>query len=221
MKKIKIKNKTLLMICVVIISLISLSTIAYFISQDKVTNIINTGDVDITVNEDFNKPDDWDGGLYPKVVSVTNNTDTPTLIRVSITPRWENEDGKPYLGDTSIVELGMKNTIDRTKPLEQLLEEPGWVNGNDGYYYYYNTIVKRNPSITDISKDEGATTKNLLELVKLNISDDLKNVYKDKNLKIDVKAEAVQATEKAYVSSWISVKDDKVIKDMLDRLCVR
>ena len=103
------------MICVVIISLISLSTIAYFISQDKVTNIINTGDVDIEVSEEtFTPPTNWDGSEYSKEVAITNKSKSPALIRVNITPRWEDKDGNQYLGDASIVNLKFMNLAEPT-----------------------------------------------------------------------------------------------------------
>lgn len=193
-----------------IFSLICITTLvaisyAYFISSDNVTNTVAIGDVDIEVREEFTPPKNWDGKECTKIVKIQNKSKAPTLIRVAIVPRWIDNQGNPWPGDTNIVTLNYErnNIISSTgiKPNNK------WIDGNDGYYYY-NTIVPT-----------GDTTVELLKSVSANIPEELKDRYKDKTLIVDVKAEAVQATKKAHRETWSNVTEDSKLQKMLDSLC--
>ena len=64
------------------------TTSAYFISEDKVTNNFQNGDIDIEVEEpDFEPPSEgWSGQKINKKVQVKNESIIPVLVRVNITP---------------------------------------------------------------------------------------------------------------------------------------
>ena len=203
MKKINVKNKTLIISALAIISLLSITTLAYFTSQDKVTNKIQTGDVDITVEEIVGEVDE--NLNWPKEVKIKNDSKSPVLIRVSIIPRWQ-DGNKPYLGDSTLIKLNFTNIANEG---DYRIGTEKWVKGNDGYYYY-NTIV-----------DTGKATKEILRSVQLNLPDDKKNIYEGKDLKVDVKAEAIQATTDAYKAAWTSIKDKSEIDKMIKKLCIR
>ena len=184
----KKKNKMILLISVTIILTVVIvqRSLAYFTSESIAINKFLAGSTDIEVEEEFIPPETWDGSVVGKKVQITNNTDTKSLVRVSITPRWitiiENEDGSqseiPFSGDTSSNTV----TLDFTDELTDTLTEGKWFKGTDGYYYYINIL-------------EGmASTSILLESVSLTKGVVLPDEYKDKSLYVDVKAETVQAT---------------------------
>ena len=208
-KNMRVSNKAILLVSLVLVSLLSISTLAYFIAEDQMINVINTGSVDIKVDENFNPPDNWDGSKHTKEVSIKNESKSPALIRVNITPRWEDENGKPYLGDTNLVKLNFVNLIAALNEVEYPINDNKWVKGNDGYYYY-NTVV-----------ETGVKTNKILDSVELVIPDDLKEIYDKKKLKIDVKAEAIQATTDAHRAAWPNIKNDSNIQKMLDKMCAR
>ena len=206
MKNIWIKNKAILMAVVISISILIVTTVAYFTSQDIVVNTINVGDVDIEVSEEFTPPESWDGKAYSKIVKIKNNSKSPALIRVALVPRWVDSQGNAWPGDTSIVTLNY--ATDNIISNQNTTPENKWTYGDDGYYYY-NTIVPTE-----------ATTVEILNSVSANIPEVLKDRYKDKTLIVDVKAEAVQATTDAYTKTWSNIININ-IKNMLNSLCSR
>ena len=169
--------------------------------NDTVVNHFKGG-VDIGVDEKFDKEDakDWDGSSIVKEVKVKNDSLSPALIRVSIIASWVDEDGKPWAGDTNAVVIN--------KNLASSGEE-GWMDGQDGYYYY-NKIVATGQS----------TNQTIIDTVSLDlkkIPEAQRDSYKNKKLIVNVKSEAVEATEAAYTTSWVTINDD--IKLMLKNLC--
>lgn len=168
-----------------------------FISTDAKNNSFKTGTIDIENNENgFKNVTSWDGSQKTKNVQITNKSRSPALIRVTVFPRWVNEDGTPFAGDTSIV------TINYAKDTK-------WVDGKDGYYYY-NMIVPTNEN-----------TDSIIESVSAKVPDNLAARYKGKKLMVDIKSEAVLAGKDAdgkgvYTHTW-SISDQG-IKGMLNKL---
>ena len=162
----------------IILVIVVQGSMAYFTSESNVINKFLASSTDIEVEEEFIPPEQWDGNILSKSVQIKNESNTPVLVRVSITPRWVNEDGSPFSGDTSSNTI----TLDFTKELKESIEEEKWFKGNDGYYYYLKILEGNN--VTSI----------LLESVALKEGVILPEDYKGKNLYVDVKAEAVQAT---------------------------
>ncbi|MCU9807057.1 BsaA family SipW-dependent biofilm matrix protein [Paraclostridium sp. AKS46] len=193
----------LLLICIVTVQKISYASLT---SKDKVTNTLNLGDINIEVSENFTPPKDWDGDEYSKEVKIKNNSTSPALIRVSIIPRWVDEKGNAWPGDTNLVTLNYEtNNIIAN---QNTTENNKWIYGNDNYYYY-NTIVAN-----------GEETQQILKSVRANIPEELKERYKNKTLIVDVKAEAVQATKDAYKKTWSKLEHQGIHK-MLENLCTR
>lgn len=166
----------------------------WFIDNDSKINNFNIADVDIEIDEEFTPPTNWNGSSHEKVVMVQNNSTGPALIRISIQKRWVDNNGNPWAGDTNLIQLNFSNNKDNL-----------WIDGNDGYFYY-NKILNK-----------GEITNAILDSVKLNIPDDLKDRYIGKKVIIDVKSEAIQATEDAYNEAWKNLNNN--IKTMLNELC--
>lgn len=193
----------LLLICIVTVQKISYASLT---SKDKVTNTLNLGDINIEVSEKFTPPKDWDGDEYSKAVKIKNNSTSPALIRVSIIPRWVDEKGNAWPGDTNLVTLNYEtNNITAN---QNITKNDKWIYGNDNYYYY-NTIVLNDKQTTQILKSVSAK-----------IPEELQERYKNKTLIVDVKAEAVQATKDAYKKTWSNIENQGIHK-MLENLCTR
>lgn len=175
-------------------------SLANFTSADSVTNVFNTGDIKAEPYEpDFNPPNNWDGSKYPKKVQVKNTGNSACFVRVSVTPRWIDENGNVWAGDVSnsVVSLEFSNLT--VAPDNSIWEEDKWVKGNDGFYYY--------TSILPI----GELTSQLLDKVGATINSttvDYPEDYSGKILKVDVKVEAVQTTANAYLTTWNNIPDN-------------
>ncbi|MCE9675702.1 BsaA family SipW-dependent biofilm matrix protein [Paraclostridium bifermentans] len=193
----------LLLICIVTVQKVSYASLT---SKDKLTNTLNLGDINIEVIEKFTPPKNWNGNEYTKEVKIKNDSKSPSLIRVSIIPRWVDDKGNAWPGDTNLVTLNYEtNNIIAN---QNTTKNNKWIYGNDNYYYY-NTIVAK-----------GEETKQILKSVSTNIPKELKERYEDKILIVDVKAEAVQATKDAYRKTWNNIENNEIHK-MLDDLCTR
>lgn len=168
--------------------------VRWFIDSDSKTNKFNIADVDIEIDEEFTPPANWNGDSYEKLVKVQNNSTGPALIRISIQKRWVDNNGNPWAGDTNLIQLNFSNNQNNL-----------WVDGKDGYFYY-NKILNK-----------GEFTDAILDSVKLNIPDDLRDRYIGKKVIIDVKTEAVQATKDAYNEAWKNLNSN--INTMLNELC--
>lgn len=166
--------------------------IGWFTDSDQVTNNFNVATVDIDTEESFTPPESWDGSVYEKLVKVKNHSTADALIRISINPRWVDENENPWAGDISFIQLNFSNSSK-------------WENGNDGYYYYKEIVPK------------DKSTESILESVQLNIPENLKARYKGKKVIIDVDSEAVQATQDGYKATWGNVPSN--IQSILNQLC--
>lgn len=193
----------LLLICIVTVQKISYASLT---SKDKVTNTLNLGDINIEVIETFTPPKNWNGDEYSKAVKIKNNSTSPALIRVSIIPRWVDEKGNAWPGDTNLVTLNYEtNNITAN---QSTTKNDKWIYGNDNYYYYNRTVANNEE------------TKQILKSVSANIPEELQERYKNKTLIVDVKAEAVQATKDAYKRTWNNIENQGIHK-MLENLCTR
>ncbi|QPJ84763.1 hypothetical protein HH195_02075 [Sarcina sp. JB2] len=198
------------------------TTSAYFISEDKVTNNFQNGDIDIEVEEpDFKPPSEgWSGQKINKKVQVKNESIIPVLVRVNITPSWsiDKEGNSPFsMGNVSedVVKLNLKKGNLITSINGNISGK--WIKGNDGYYYYTSIL------------NAGETTNELLESVQAavdesTVGENFVGLYKDKYLQVDVKSEAIQVSEEACKKLWnidINDKDtvtDENIRQLLDKI---
>lgn len=210
----------------VITVLFSITVFAkYFTSSDSITNKFGIGSIEVGIAEKFTPKDNWDGNEIAKNVKVENTGKSEELIRVSIIPRWVDENGNPWPGDTSIVKLNLENivTLDKLKKGDKNL----WIDGGDGYYYYSDVL---NPSLKEENKEnknlsEVNNAKDVNEAVSINgnnytseilssvsldmskLSDGEKARYNGKKLIVDVNTEAIAARKNAIE---FKSKDDKV-----------
>lgn len=152
----------------------------WFTSSDTVTNKFQAGDIKITIGENFTPPSNWHGEKVTKEAYVKNENSNDELVRVAIIPKWVDENGNSFMGNTNYANIEYSN-------------DPAWINGQDGYYYLNKVLAT------------GETTPNIIKSVTANIPDNEKDLYKGKTLIVDVKAEAVQPTKTAYKAVWTSL----------------
>jgi len=154
-------------------------TMAWFTDNATVTNLFTAGTVEIQVNEyDFEDIVDWNpGDTTDKDVSVISNGSKQTYVRVMLTPVW-------YDGENEADGVNAEN-------VELILAEDwgdNWVE-SEGWYYYKEILEK---------DDE---TELLLDAVYLK-GEDTGNEYQGLTLRIEVEADAVQASNGAFKDAW-------------------
>ena len=200
MKRRKGLVKALLLILIVI-SIISVTVLGKgFTSIDSVNNNFSIGSVETEIDENFDAPKEWDGSNISKLVSIKNTGKNDEFVRVSIIPRWIDEDENPWTGDSNLIQLNLDedNVIALNKDDINNL----WVYGEDGYFYYMAKLKS------------GKSTKELLKSVEIKkgaIEDSLKEKYNGKKIKIDVNVEAIQPNEEALIKKWTGINEK--IKD--------
>ena len=191
------KRKILLVVGLFLAIIMVWDTVALFTSQDTVVNKFSNGTIDISIDENgFVDINGWNGDIKAKKVNIKNTGSSNCLVRVSITPRWINDNGSFYAGDVSMIQLNFSNSN-------------LWIDGQDGYYYYLDTLGTEK------------VTEELLSSVQVKDGIELSHYYKGKTLIIDVKAEAVQAqcyinddgTKKyLFQDNWINLNDEIIGK---------
>lgn len=180
----KKKICTLVISSVIFIGVVCIvgNSVSSFTSKDEIVNTFNLGSVDIEIDEgnwedvgnaEFEK-------TYDKKVKIQNTGKSDSYIRVALIPRWVNEDGSPWMGDTSGVTLTLSSSLEK------------WTEKKSDNYYYYKEAVK-----------PGDNTDELLSNIFIKVDGNLKDRYEGKTLIIDVKAEGVLATDgKDYITAW-------------------
>lgn len=226
----------------VITGLFSITVFAkYFTSSDSITNKFGIGSIEVGIAEKFTPKDNWDGKETTKNVKIENTGKSEELVRVSIIPRWVDENGNPWAGDSSIVKLNLENivTLDKLKKGDKNL----WIDGGDGYYYYSNVL---NPSLKEDNKESNNSseknnaqvvneagsskgnnyTSEILSSVSLDmskLSEDEKARYNGKKLIVDVNTEAIAARKNALNSDSTEKKswniENKSLKAYLEGIC--
>ena len=200
MKRRKGLVKALLLILIVI-SIISVTVLGKgFTSIDSINNNFSIGSVETEIDENFDAPKEWDGSNISKLVSIKNTGKNDEFVRVSIIPRWIDEDENPWTGDSNLIQLNLDE--DNVIALNKCDINNLWVYGEDGYFYYMAKLKS------------GKSTKELLKSVEIKkgaIEDSLKEKYNGKKIKIDVNVEAIQPNEEALIKKWIGINEK--IKD--------
>ncbi|MDI3480646.1 MAG: hypothetical protein PWQ97_301 [Tepidanaerobacteraceae bacterium] len=173
-------KKTLLigsLVFLLVALLIVGGTMAWFTSEKSVANTFTAGTVKIEVNEHgFEDITNWNpGDTTNKDVSVISEGSKATYVRVSLTPEWLDANGSPTNLSVDNVNLILANNDD-------------WVYSNG--WYYYKHILNQN--------DETSLLLDAVELIGAQTGND----YQGKTLRINVKAEGVQASHEAYKDAW-------------------
>lgn len=171
-EKFLIKNKAVLLLCTTIILVASIldSSYAFFIDKDKVVNKFQTGKIDVDIKEEF------DPSIGKKEVWIENPSATDSLVRVSISGRWIDPNN-----EYTVIPEG--NNLVELKFAENYNEN--WYYCQEDGYYYYKDVLKGK-----------VATEILLEKVIFNDEEISKDkIYEGKEYKVEIKAEAVQATK--------------------------
>lgn len=208
----------------VVTSIFSITVFAnYFTSSDSVTNNFETGSIEVGIAEKFTPMENWDGKEVSKKVKIKNTGENGELIRVSIIPRWVDENGDPWIGDTNFVKLNLENIVS----LNELKSDDKnlWIDGGDGYYYYSNILENgeaensKNPMSPSERYDESLTpnkdgsertnyTSEILSSVSLDMSKlsaEDKARYIGKKLIVDVNTEAITPRKDEISDKWNNI----------------
>ncbi|WP_296971779.1 BsaA family SipW-dependent biofilm matrix protein [Tepidanaerobacter sp. EBM-38] len=177
--------KKTLLVSLLVFSLAALlvvgGTMAWFTDDKTIDNKFTAGTVSIEINEhDFEDIINWNpGDTTDKDVSVKSTGSKGTYVRVKLTPVWGTIAGGVFTEDTTLSVTNITlNTINSDK----------WIESG-GYYYYYKIM------------NQGEETELLLDSVTI-AGPGTGNEYQGKTLKVNVAAEAVQASHEAYKDAW-------------------
>ncbi len=145
-----------------------------------VENGFDTENTDNTVNTDATKTN----------VQIKNTGDTDAYIRVAVVVTWKRADGTVWAQQPEAEDYSIDWSFDDA-------ENPTWVKGEDGYYYYKNPVAA--DTLTDILIKEAKVLKAAPE-----------DGYQ---LSIEIVASAIQAKPTDVVTSrWgVAVADDGTI----------
>lgn len=170
------KKKILFVAAVLVcIAIAAAGTLAYFTSSTTAHNVITSGKIDIELVEktiedgvEVDFPEDGISGVMPgtsvdKIVTVKNTGTSDAWIRVALEATIVSASGEPLSVD--VMTYGI---------------ESGWVLGNDGYYYYTDSVAP------------GASTSTLIEEV--HFAPKMGNEYQNCTANLVVTAQAVQVT---------------------------
>ena len=178
-------RKKLLLTAIAVILIVAVAagaTLAYMsMKSGSVNNGFAPGEIKVTVDEDFTP-----GGHVKKDVYISNDSNTGAYIRAAIAVTWQNSNGDVY-GETPV--LGEDYTLTRGAV--------GWINGNDGYYYWSSAVAA------------GGKTDNLIDVCEV-IGTPPADGY---TLHVEIVAQGIQATPADAVhSAWgVTVADDGTI----------
>lgn len=177
-------------------------TTAFFSDSDSEENIFITSNVDIDIEEEFEKTDKENE--FIKHIKIKNESSTEALVRVNITKSFTDNDGNIYGIDENMVELKFADNF-----------QENWLDGGDGYYYYKKIL------------GSNELTEPLLEKVILNIPEDMKQELEDKEFQVNVQSEAVQVNkykiedgkyEYSFTKVWRQISEEVInmLKELID-----
>lgn len=144
-----INRKSILITSVALLLLVAVgTTIAYvFTKTDPVENKFDPSKVSCAVVENGNDPVSSDNvPVSSKTnVQIKNTGDTDAYIRVAVVVNWMSADGSKVWATKPV-----KSTdgINGDYKITYNLNDNGWIDGGDGYYYYTQPVAKS--ALTDI-----------------------------------------------------------------------
>ena len=168
---------------VLILALIAAGTFAYFTKDARATNVITTGTINITLNDEIlggeKTPSGWTlSGVMPgqpveKRVSVTNTGTADAWLRVKLAVSVAGADGAAL----------SQSFGDPAQPVLLFTAGDGWFQA-DGYYYYSAPVAPGAETSGLFAAQDGVPT--------LMLNPQLPNAYQNCTVSIDVAAQAVQ-----------------------------
>lgn len=198
---------------VVALGLLSITQATLKDSDNKANNF-SYGDLKADLVEEFVPNQDIQvGNVYEKKVSVKNNGEVDTFIRVLVLPEILSKvaEGETPLLLPSVIGQEI-NLLDGSG--EGITNSSDWQNGQDGYYYY---LKKLKPGETTATLFESATVAENL------ITKD--NLYEEAMFDIHVKVEGIHTTQFAYRDGWWQgeIPDEPnltVVDEVLNKLSI-
>lgn len=149
-------------------------------AQDKAQNDFRFGDFKTTIEETFTPPKKLEKDkAVEKKVSITNEGEQDSFIRVLLLPTFEATDAT---GNVLLLEA---TTTGDTPDLNLKTNTTDWTLGEDGYYYYLKKVAK------------GKSTSPVLEEVTV-LGSGVTNEYDQAELNVEVKVEGISTTKWAY-----------------------
>lgn len=165
-------RKEFVLACSVIVLLIGFAggSLAYlFTHTDSITNTFTPAEVDVTIQETFNQQ-------KKENVKFKNAGDVPVYMRARLVINWTDANGNIVPAKPDEYSYTTSGDLPGT----------GWVERNDGYYYYTSPVAA------------GASTTNLVDSITANTPDN-----PEYYLLVDVLVETIQATPTdAVIAAW-------------------
>ncbi len=203
------------------------STFAWFTQADHIQNVLRTKEqkLDVEVAEVFTPRSETEpGDVIEKVVHVENVEDMAGFVRVLVLAEIISEDGVvlPAIPGTSFTTNPEATFIyDLNITTDGGDDGMKWADGGDGYFYYLEKL------------EGGATTLQPL-FTEVEINTALGDEYKNADMKIEIKVEAVETLKWKYRDAWFNPTGDPafnsgnpptdpawlVIDDALDHLAL-
>ncbi|MDY3208440.1 SipW-dependent-type signal peptide-containing protein [Clostridium baratii] len=201
-------------IATIILTITTVASLAYLTSKESVKNSFGIGKIEATVVENFDENNAKDlstNKSIEKTVAVTNTGKNPEIVRVIINPQWKGKsnDNNIPVSASNQVKLNFRKGF-----------ENDWIEGKDGYYYYKHILKPKNNN-TGSSEGDESKTSTLLESVSINknITDEEKKEFSNRELVVNVSAEAIQVNYDAIKESWnINNTMDKDVLNYFDEL---
>ena len=166
-------------------------TMAWFTATaEPVTNEFTAGTVEISINDEYAVETNWNpGDTTTKEISIVNEGTKCAYVRVKLTPEWGNIVEDAFVVDSS---LGTGNVIWHGDIYDAENNPNGkWIYDGEEWYYYKEKLCP----------GEADTTSLLLNSVTLD-GENTDNDYQGKTYRINVAAQAVQASNDAYQDVW-------------------
>ena len=177
------------------------ATLAYFTDTDQKGNVFTVGNVDIQlVEQEWENHGKADAAtVYPgeplaKDPVVKNNGANPCFVRVKVE------------GLDMFTEKYGKDALITFKTNYQPGElGEGWVDGEDGFYYYTEPLIVENTTDGDLKSETTALFDQIVIPTQLTNAESLNDKATLIEYNVTVKAEAVQA-QGAKAPNWAAVK---------------
>ena len=135
----KKNNKPIIAIVVALVVGLVGGTIAYFTSEETLSNQFKTKPYSTEITETFVSPDNWVPGTTTEKTVVAKNTgDVDVAVRVSFEEEWKDSSNSPLELTTNGVTAAIINYADDL--------DSKWTK--EGNYYYYNSKLTKNQSTT-------------------------------------------------------------------------
>lgn len=171
-------------------------TMAWFTDSKEAVNRFTAGTVDIELVEEFTSPTNWNpGDTTPKDADIIVKSSKRTYVRVLLTPSW---------GELPLDFIGVKFS-NASKWVTENGVNLNTLVGQDGLIPV--NVLPNKLYYVDIVKGEPDFTINVIDSVKflgtsLLVPATDQNLYQGKTFELNIKAEAVQASNKAYKDVW-------------------